>query len=187
MQGLLDGMSVPWSRTEPGSQWCKSRVLTHWTAGEFPLSLWIHSSHVKMENLLGWTALPFPLREEKWYSPPAKRLDGWSVIVRKLTSNRVTRHSWNSTGQPASGALRRSLCAMPPTVPGAGVGPAGHNLDLGVDRPGLKSWVHHDLSVPWLVDHVISEPVSLILKLGISYICSVYFSRLHKSQMRQCS
>ena len=36
MQGLLDGMSVPRSRTEPGPQWCKSRVLTHWTAKEFP-------------------------------------------------------------------------------------------------------------------------------------------------------
>lgn len=110
MQGLLDGMSVPRIRTEPGPQWWQSQVLTPWTAGEFPLSLWICSSHVKMENLLGWTALPFLLREEKWHSPPSKHLDGWSMIVRKLTSNHVTHHSQNSTGLPASGALRRSPC-----------------------------------------------------------------------------
>lgn len=66
---------------------------------------------------------------------------------------------------------------MSSTDLGAGVGPAGHDLDLGLDRPGLKSWVHHYLSVPQLVDHVISEPVSLIRKLGLSYIYSCIKSR----------
>ena len=117
----------------------------------------------------------------------SSKAPGWMVHDGQETDIKPCDSSLLKLRRATSGALRRSLCAMSPAVPGARVGPAGHNLDLGLDRPGLKSWVRHYLSVPQLVDHVISEPVSLIPKLGISYICSVYFSRLHKIQMRQCS
>ena len=176
MQGLLDGMSVPRSRMEPGPQLGLPESLSPGLPGSSPC----HSEFVvhMLKWKTYWDGLLFLFH---WGKKNDILLHQRAWIYGPWLSGNWHQTMWFITPKTPQGCLPLGLWgglrAVSPTDLGAGVGPAGHNLDLGLDRSGLKSWVYHYLSVPQLVDHIFSEPVSLICKLGLSYIYSYIKSR----------